>query len=417
LQVQNRITLNKLLIVLFCFTIWDASAQKVRYPSYRGLVMAGYQGWFNTPGDSAGRHWHHYERRGVFAPGSCEIDLWPDVREYAKTYPTDFHYADGKAAAVFSAYDASTVQLHFKWMKDYGIDGVFMQRFVAEIRNPSGKRHFNTVLDNAMAAAKRYDRAICIMYDLSGMQPGEEQLTLSDLDELTAKYDLLHGSKSPTYLHQSGKPLVVVWGVGFNDHRRYGFREAEILIDGMRARGFSVMLGVPTYWRTLGKDAVPDTALHRLIRKCAIVAPWFVGRYNEETYASFQRLIADDISWCDTNGVDYVPLAFPGFSWKNMNGPQSTVVPRNRGRFFWKQVAGAREAGAKMLYIAMFDEMNEGTSIFKCNTADRLPLNGNGAFVGIDADLGSDYYLWLAGQAASWWHKGKGYTGELPVRK
>ena len=392
------------------------SGQGIRYPSYTGLVMAGYQGWFNTPGDSTGRHWHHYERRGVFAPGSCEIDLWPDMREYAKTYPTPFHYADGTQATVFSAYDASTVRLHFKWMKDYGIDGAFIQRFVAEIRNPGGRRHFNTVLDNAMTAAGEYDRAICIMYDLSGMQPGEEQLTLADLDELTARYDLLHGTRSPTYLHHHGRPLVVVWGVGFNDNRRYGFREAETLIDGIRSRGFSVMLGVPTYWRTLGRDCLPDSALYRLIRKCDIVAPWFVGRYNEDSYPAFRSLLKDDLVWCRDNGVDYAPLAFPGFSWKNMNGPQSTAIPRNRGHFFWEQVAGAREAGAAMLYIAMFDEMNEGTSIFKCNTADRLPLNEGGSFVGIDTDLGSDYYLWLAGQAAAWWHGKDSYSSELPRR-
>jgi len=185
----------------------------------------------------------------------------------------------------------------------------------------------------------------------------------------------------------------------------------------MRSRGFSVMLGVPTYWRTLGKDAIPDSTLLRLIRKSDIVAPWFVGRYNEDSYGEFTNLIGEDISWCKANGVDYAPLAFPGFSWKNMNGPQAKATPRNRGHFFWKQVAGAKEAGAFMLYIAMFDEVNEGTAIFKCNTTDRLPLNGSGEFVGIDADLGSDYYLWLAGQAANWWH-GKGHYGaELPARR
>ncbi|MBS1604482.1 MAG: xylosidase [Bacteroidetes bacterium] len=399
------------------------AASKVRYPSYNGLVMAGYQGWFNTPGDSAGRGWHHYERRGVFAPGSCEIDLWPDVREYKKTYATPFRYANGSAASVFSPYDASTVDLHFKWMKDYGIDGVFMQRFVAEIRNPSGKRHFNTVLSNAMAAARKYDRAICIMYDLSGMQPGDEQLLLRDLDELSSQYDLLggskgsmEGSKSPTYLHHKGRPLVVVWGIGFNDHRRYGFSEAEKIIDGIHARGFSVMVGVPTYWRELGKDALPDTTLHRLIRKSEIVAPWFVGRYDEAGYPAFKGLIAADIAWCAAVGVDYVPLAFPGFSWKNMNGPASRAIARDRGRFFWEQVAGAQAAGARMLYIAMFDEVNEGTAIFKCNTSDRLPLNDGGEFVGIDKDLGSDYYLWLAGQAAAWWHGKSGYGEQVPKR-
>jgi Glycosyl hydrolases family 43 len=388
----------------------------VRYPSYEGLVMAGYQGWFNTPGDSTGRHWHHYERRGVFAPGSAEIDLWPDTREYAKTYPTPFKFSDGRTANVFSAYDASTVRLHFKWMKDYGIDGVFMQRFVAEIRNPSGKQHFNAVLDNAINAATQDDRAICIMYDLSGMRPGEEQLTLADLDELTAKYDLLHGTRSTTYLHQHGRPLVVIWGVGFNDHRQYGFQEAETLIDGIKDRGFSVMIGVPTYWRTLGRDCIPDSTLHRLIRKCDIVAPWFVGRYNEDSYDSFKELLSGDVGWCKANGIDYVPLAFPGFSWKNMNGPQSTAIPRDRGHFFWKQVAGARESGAGMLYIAMFDEMNEGTAIFKCNTTNRLPFNDGGSFVGIDPDLGSDYYLWLAGQASAWWHGKGGYGPTLPAK-
>jgi hypothetical protein len=65
----------------------------------------------------------------------------------------------------------------------------------------------------------------------------------------------------------------------------------------------------------------------------------------------------------------------------------------------------------------MFDEVNEGTAILKCNTTDHLPLNGSGTFVGIDADLGSDYYLWLAGQAASWWHGKSGYSAELPVRR
>lgn len=397
--------------------LWAQAQHTSRYPTYKGLVMAGYQGWFNTPGDSAGRGWHHYEKRGVFKPGSCEIDFWPDVSEYKQTYTTPFSFADGSPASVFSPHDASTVAVHFKWMKEYGIDGVFMQRFVAEIRNSSGKRHFNTVLDNAMTAAKKYDRAIAVMYDLSGMRPGEEQLVLADLDELNEKYDLLRGKRSPTYLHQNGKPLIVIWGVGFNDRRAYGLKEAETLLDAMKAKGFSVMLGVPTYWRELRQDAVSDEGLHRLIKKSDIIMPWFVGRYNGKSYDGFKKLIAEDIVWCKSNGVDYVPLAFPGFSWKNMNGPKANTIPREGGHFYWRQIAGAKSAGAEMLYVAMFDEMNEGTSIFKCATVDRLPLNADGSFTGVETELGSDYYLWLTGQAARWFHGKEVYSEQLPVRK
>lgn len=419
-MVMNKCIVKAIcsLLFLMLFLSISSEAQHYRYPTYKGLVMAGYQGWFNTPEDGANRGWHHFERRGKFAPGSLEIDLWPDMTEYKKRYATPFKFPGGKTATVFSAYDKSTVNLHFRWMKEYGIDGVFMQRFVAEVRNASGKNHFNTVLQNAMDAAKKNDRAICIMYDLSGMNPADVNFVLNDIDELNAKYDLLNkdGKRSPTYLHENGKPLVAVWGVGFNDHRRYGFSDAQKIIDGLNARGYSVMLGVPTYWRDFGSDALKSDSLHMLIKKCAIVAPWFVGRYDEQSYPEFNRHIKGDIAWCKKNNVGYVPLAFPGFSWKNMNGPNARAIDRDNGNFFWQQVAGAKAAGAGMLYIAMFDEMNEGTSIFKCATKSHLPLNPGGSFVQIDDSLGSDYYLWLAGQAANWFHGMAGYSDTKPKR-
>ncbi len=410
-----------LIAVVSILLITNISAQtnSFQYPSYKGLVMAGYQGWFNTADDGAGRRWHHFERRGVFAPGSCEIDLWPDMTEYQKQYPTPFKFSNEQTANVFSAYDKSTIDLHFKWMKDYGIDGVFMQRFVAEIRNASGKNHFNTVLENAMQAAKRNGRAICIMYDLSGMYPEDVPLVLKDMDELNQKYGLLKydTANCPTYLHQNGKPLIAVWGIGFNDKRKYGFTEADTIINGLNSRGYSVMLGVPTFWRDFGFDAIQSDSLHLLIKKTAIVAPWFVGRYDGSSYPAFNQHIKDDIAWCRANGVEYVPLAFPGFSWRNMNGPHARTIDRENGNFFWQQVAGAKAAGAEMLYIAMFDEMNEGTSIFKCATVSHLPLNPTGVFVQIDDRLKSDYYLWLAGQAANWFHGNTGYNNAKPVRR
>jgi hypothetical protein len=46
------------------------------YPSYEGLVMAGYQGWFDAPD------------KGVMYPDEAKlhIDMWPDVSEYEQTY-------------------------------------------------------------------------------------------------------------------------------------------------------------------------------------------------------------------------------------------------------------------------------------------------------------------------------------------
>ena len=75
-------------------------------------------------------------------------------------------------------------------MKEYGLDGVFMQRFVGEIRGESGLKHFNTVLNSAMKAANKYERAICVMYDLSGMRPGDEDVLLKDIADVAKRHSL-----------------------------------------------------------------------------------------------------------------------------------------------------------------------------------------------------------------------------------
>lgn len=100
------------------------------YPSYKGLIMAGYQGWFRGPQDGTGQGYGHYGTGKQFDENHCTIDVWPDVSEYERIYETSFKHADGRKAYVFSSADKSTVDLHFKWMKEYGVDGVFVQRFL-----------------------------------------------------------------------------------------------------------------------------------------------------------------------------------------------------------------------------------------------------------------------------------------------
>jgi hypothetical protein len=391
------------------------------FTSYEGLVMAGYQGWFTAEGDGADRGWHHYEKSGKFEPGMNTIDFWPDVREYVKTYKTSFKYTDGTNAYVYSPYDEESVDLHFKWMKEYGIDGVFMQRFVSEIKSVKGKNHFNKVLANALKASKKYNRAICVMYDLSGCTSADMQILLNDWAELQTLFSLFNNIENPTYLRQNKRPLLVLWGVGFNDGRKYTLFDIQNTMESLRGPTMkvSIMLGVPYYWRTLDHDTQNDPLLHSLIKNADIIMPWAVGRYNNNSYSDVATTTLNlDIDWCKNNKVSYVPLVFPGFSWGNLKGDFSLYdqIPRLKGDFMWKQIAGAKSAGAKSLYVSMFDEIDEGTAIYKCSRSNELPLNGSGRFVGIETDLSSDYYLWLAGQGANWFHGVSNLGFIKPVR-
>jgi hypothetical protein len=392
-------------------------AQRVDASTLAGKMMCGYQGWFSADGDGSGRGWVHYsDNRQWFAPGHCSVDLWPDVSGFDadETFSTAFKHRDGSTAFVFSPANRQTVRRHFQWMRDYGIDGVFLQRFGTDLKSPDGLEHDNVVAANVQAGANESGRAWAVMYDLSGLQAGEIQnVIMEDWKQLVERMKI-SGDKS--YLHHRGKPVVAVWGIGFNDGRKYSLDECAALIRFLKSDpkfgGNTVMVGVPAWWRTLDHDAVHDEKLLEVIRLADIVSPWNVGRYNDPASAQHQavNVIRPDLAWCKTNGVDYLPVIFPGFSWHNLmktrgqNRPLNEI-PRQRGNFLWAQAVADRKAGAEMVYVAMFDEIDEGTAIFKCT--DDPPV-GESPFVTLEG-LPSDYYLWLTGQI------GKMLRQEIPT--
>src|ERR1700722_3529906 len=393
----------------------SASSQ---FSEYQGLVMCGYQGWFRAEGDGSGEGWVHYGTRGLLDDSHVHLDLWPDVSEYPQTYPSGLTNQDGSTARVFSSWDASTTDVHFRWMEQYGIDGVFIQRFFGATRTPKSRRNSRVVLENALKASQVHGRAIAVMYDLSGLNANGEDCSsiIQDWKELVDDLKITSRGTNQTYLYNHGKPLVAIWGLGFPD-RPYNIRNIGIekLINFLKHDpqygGCAVMLGVPTYFRDLDVDCLPDPYLHQVMASADIIMPWMVQRFTPLLHQEMARYAADikaDIAWCDARHLEYAPCVYPGFSWYNLSKTEFggihplDQIPRQNGRFFWDQFSTARAAGAKMFYVAMFDEMDEGTALFKCSTQ---PPPG-ARFVSYAGEP-SDQYLWLAGQA------GKMLRGEI----
>ncbi|MEN8250930.1 MAG: glycoside hydrolase family 71/99-like protein [Bacteroidota bacterium] len=372
--------------------------------SIQGKIICGYQGWFNAEGDGAGLGWKHYKNNGKFEPGMCSIDFWPDLTEFEQDelFPTSFMHADGAVASVFSSAHPKTVDRHFKWMKEYGIDGVFIQRFVSNVKNEKLHANLNQVFDNCYNASKNHDRLISVMYDLSGCNTEVVRDAKKDWKQLVDKYQI-NNPENNNLLTNIDKVVVAIWGVGFNDGRKYSLDDIQELIEFFKNDpeygNCSVLLGVPTGWRTLTRDCIPDTRIHELIKMADIVHPWTPGRYrtlegiddHKNTYT-----VKDKI-WCDQNGLEYMPVVFPGFSWHNLREGDAPLnhIPRLEGDFLWRQFYNAVSSDVETIYVAMFDEMDEGTCIFKC-TID--PPVGESPFLDYEG-LPSDYYLWLTGKA------------------
>lgn len=387
-------------------------------------LMFGYQGWFLCPKDgSKPDHWVHWFKSQTPDSTQLSVDMWPDTTELGsdELFDTQMTYANGQPARLYSAFPQKTVVRHFKWMADAGIDGVFLQRFLSELKDPAFFDFRNQVTENVRAGAEAHGRTFVVMYDISGASPTtlvedlkQDWAYLVDTSKVTA---------SDRYLRHKGKPLLAIWGLGFTDRPATPAQAAEIIAwfesGAPASQQVTLMGGVPTGWRTLDNDSKTDPAWAAVYASFDVLSPWAVGRYADDAGAdNFKnKQIVPDLAATKAKGIDYMPVVFPGFSWKNLNGGALNQIPRKGGTFWWRQVYNAVGAGSSMVYGAMFDEVDEGTAMFKlAPTAGDAPAQGS--FVTLDADgqkLPSDWYLRLAGAGSQMLRGDIALTPTIPI--
>ncbi|MFD2864906.1 glycoside hydrolase family 71/99-like protein [Mucilaginibacter antarcticus] len=391
------------IISLFVLASLNAMAQKY-VPTTNTLnkkVMFGYQGWHATPNDGSNNGvWRHWFGGRQPEAKNANFDLWPDMREYPADVleATSMTYPDGSPAKLYSAYKYGAVDLHFKWMMEHDLDGVFQQRFVTDIKGRGGARHFNQVVRNVKQASEKYKRVYCIMYDISGAGPTWKQDLMKDWMFLV---DSLQVTKGSSYLHHKGKPLLSIWGLGF-DHTQFAtVAQSDSLLDWFHKNApkkyqATIMGGINDTWQTHTAD------WKAVYNKIDIISPWAVGRFGDDKGADKfrDRTVVPDKAYCDAHKIEYLPVIFPGFSWYNLRRTKSPFnqIPRRGGEFYWHQSYNVINAGVSMVYIAMYDEVDEGTAMYKAApTAAERPANEK--YLSLDQDgqsLPSDWYLQLA---------------------
>lgn len=367
-----------------------------------GKVLCGYQGWFNTPGDGTRFGFTHWGR-GLDRPdgGRFVVDLWPDVAEYD---PEDLcevpglKLPDGSPARLYSAFRQGPVLLHFHWMRQYGIDGVFLSRFVGETASPARARHVNTVLAHVREGCHREGRVWAMMLDLSMGRGATTALVMNDWKSLCDKVRVREDAR---YLHHQGKPVVLLWGLGFQD-RPWTPAQAEELINFFQHDpqygGVYLIGGIDPHWRTLRGASRPEPEWTAVYRKFDAISPWDADRYRDN--ASMDRMRKTvwegDLAELRGSGIGYMPTAFPGFSWDNLRQtpPGATLIPRRKGEFYWRQFYIFKTLGIRTVFVGMFDEVDEGTAIYK--VANETPVGKH--FVTYEG-LPSDWYLKLTGAA------------------
>jgi hypothetical protein len=351
-----------------------------------GKVTVGYQGWFACIGDGAPIDtWWHWSQNASQPPSPSNnvIKAWPDVSEFGRTYPTAYGaVGNGQPAALFSSYDQQTVDTHFLWMQQNGLDTAALQRF-----DPNGSEGptRDAMAAKVRSAAESYGRKFYIMYDVSGWTNMQSEIKTDWTDKMKAY------TASGAYAVQDGKPVVCVWGFGFNDSNHPSDAAACLdVVNWFKSQGCYVIGGVPREWRTgvNGSRAGFSDVYHAF----NMLSPWMVGAIGDaaDSDSVYQNYNVPDQADCDANGIDYQPCVLPG----DLSGRQ-----RAHGDFMWRQFYNMVRVGAQGIYISMFDEYGEGNQIAKTAATQATVPTGSG-LLSLDEDgtaCSSDYYLRLTG--------------------
>lgn len=420
IQVSTVVINTKKLIAASALCAFAATMQPAQADDVVGKLTVGYQGWFTAPGDgselSKRLNWWHQPG----GPGEARIDMWPDTSEYTKLYQTKYsNRPDGKPSQLFSSYDYETVDLHFRWMQQYGIDTAALQRFGSEVAPGSDVKAFrDKVTQNVQRAAEAHGRKFYIMYDLSGVPDNGVQGLKDDWNDTLVGQ--LKVTDSPAYAREGGKPVVCLWGVGLLKGTKAPQGGAAFyteLVDFFQGKGYYVIGGVlGQYGNQDGGFVYPYDEMEPVYSKFDMLSPWSVGRPDSLAFESMRK----QLKWSKERGAAYQPVIYAGFSFNNLNkGKPRNELARRAGQFYWTHFAAAHELGINTTYVAMFDEINESTSIFKvAENASMQPAEKEDWFLPLDADgqqLSSDYYLRLTQAGARMLAGTMPYSGTPPI--
>jgi hypothetical protein len=234
-----------------------------------------------------------------------------------------------------------------------------------------------------------------------------------------------NGVLSARYLKHNGKPVVRIFGIGSKKNEYaagqflFSAQEAETKLANLRNIA-TVIIGVNNRWRTADSPEIRtdwkvptgtpiSPEVEDVWQSVDFIQPWSVNAYGNEAGADtyFTRnatgRVKQDIDWGRVNDIGILPVIWPGFSWRNKQDGDSPAtppaplayqtVPRGNGSFYWNQgyeviellkafpatpVTGSTgRENVRLITVAMFDEIDEGTAIMKLEVNDQKIPNGN----------------------------------------
>ena len=411
---------GRFLFSVVCLIVATLSCadEKVDASTLKGKFMCGYQGWFRTPGDGSNMGWNHYSRvRHEIDRDTLVVDMWPDVSDFDekdKVSVPGFLHPDGSQAYVISGHNPNVIDKHFEWMKQYDIDGVWYQHFLVGFENGKDALGYESRRQNMIwvkDSAKKHGRVWAVCFDTANIESAEIPAQVITEWKRIVDAEIINGDE---YLHENGHPVVHVWGLFHNEQsNRLEPKEAKIIMDFFATEGkykATLVMGGNWNWAKTPDDWKATFASFKYF------TPWNVNNLaprSDGSKGASMGFWPEDLKRAQANGTFWIPVVYPGFSWNNLyQQPEGqTTSPRKKGDFLWEQFYEAANLGIDTFYIAMFDEIDEGTAVFKI--CPNPPLNAKL----LDTEgMPADWYLRLIKEAKHIIKSQKPFPRDIPIQ-
>ncbi|PNP58289.1 hypothetical protein THARTR1_01804 [Trichoderma harzianum] len=330
---------------------------------HEGKWLYGYQGWFRKPASGVNNHWS--PNGGTPGPDNVEFEFVPDVSQYPANclFTSTLTAPNGQPVQLYDNTCQGVVDLHFKWMQQYGIDGIIVQRFLSHLSDAS----FITVSPQPSRSRRRQIRP-----------------------RLHRRIRRLRRKLR----HRQRRPTVAI-----------NVTDGANIAAQLKNAGAYVGYGVPA---NFGTDVRANTGFAAAYKAANLISPWTVGSFSNGGYLKGYHTTTQipDSQTLQSLGIDHAPLIWPGTSAYHLNGVNTPAnfdyFARFNGSFYSMQADAIASLAVKPLFAfnAMFDEINEGTQSLPCLKNNQLPTNEK--FVGYDNTFtDTAFYLELGGQKAA----------------
>ncbi len=381
--------------------------------SLNGKILFNYKGIFGSSKETGAWRNYFHDLEGK----RPKFDYWPavDDMELEGLIETDFMSPSGKKGMLYEALNPKVVDQHFNWMAQYQLDGIMLERNIGGAEFVDIKEDRNQLLEAVSQSAQKHGRVFNLKYDFS--KDPSYGLVVEVLNDWVQLIDegLLENT---SYLWHKGHPVVALHGIGFESEK--GKMPApDIFLNLIQTLKFdlapkyraTVVGFVPSNWnwQELSDDAEMGEKWRKVFSQLDVISPWSVGEYASsfDFDIHLDLFLKPDQSFIkrrnEAEGMvqGYMPVLWPGLSNGNKNLTRANypnghdLVSRENGSFFWYQAKQIELLNAEMLFVNSFDDLNEGTAIYKL-VADgsELPM--------LEPTEREEGYKWLAFEMDGW---------------